>query len=322
MYEAIRQFHTQFAYEPSIQNGANLNRRDKFIVCGMGGSHLAAGLLKAYNPQLDLLVHRDYGLPRAPDYFLKDSLVILSSYSGNTEEVIDSLEACLQKGLNTAVLATGGKLLEMAKQHNLPFIQMPAASIQPRSALGLSIKGLCKLMNLQKELAELAVLTRTLDPTSLEGAGKNLASRLKGYVPVIYSSTVNYPIAYNWKIKFNETGKIPAFCNVFPELNHNEMTGFDAQKASWPLMDGFYFLILRDQEDGPRLLKRMEILEKLYKDRSLPVEVIDLGGRAKFEKIFSALILADWTAYYTAELYGLEPEQVPMVEEFKKLMAG
>jgi len=152
---------------------------------------------------------------------------------------------------------------------------------------------------------------------------------LKNYIPVVYASNYNLSLAYNWKIKLNETGKVPAFYNVFPELNHNEMTGFSAGGGSAfggddsvkKLCDKFYFIILKDTENNPKILKRMEVLEKLYKERNLRVEAIELKGKDTWHKIFSSLILADWVAYYTALEYGLEPEQVPMVEEFKKLIS-
>ena len=127
-------------------------------------------------------------------------------------------------------------------------------------------------------------------------------------------------LAHNWKIKFNETGKVPAFCNVFPELNHHEMTGFDVQDASRHLSEKFHFVFLKDDDDHPQVQKRMDITAKLYRDRNLPVEILMLQGQSRVEKMFSSLVLADWTAYHTGEGYGLETEQVPMVEEFKGLI--
>ena len=110
---------------------------------------------------------------------------------------------------------------------------------------------------------------------------------------------------------------IAIFYNVFPELNHNEINGFDIKE----LCNKFYFLILRDIKDNPKVLKRMVVTEKLYKDRGLPVETFELQEKDIWHKIFSSLLLADWVSYYTAVQYGLEPEQVPMVEEFKKLIS-
>lgn len=139
--DAIKNFNKQFEYEPVIENKSKLGKKDKFIVAGMGGSHLAAGLLKIWRPDLDLTIHKDYGLPD-----VSDSLVILSSYSGNTEEIINTLEKGIENNLSMAIISTGGNLIELAKKHSLPYIQIPITGIQPRSALGYSIKALFKIM--------------------------------------------------------------------------------------------------------------------------------------------------------------------------------
>ncbi|KKU14897.1 MAG: Mannose-6-phosphate isomerase / glucose-6-phosphate isomerase [Parcubacteria group bacterium GW2011_GWB1_45_9] len=289
MRDTILNFCGQFKYEPEIINPDKLGRFNKFIIAGMGGSNLVADLLKIRAPEIDIIAHRNYGLPTVPD--LSQRLLIANSYSGNTEE-------------------TG-----------LPYIQMPATGIQPRSALGFNIKAIAKLIGRNDFIEELNEIHKILHPEEYEKQGKTLAKKLKGYIPVIYSSVENSGIAYNWKIKFNETGKIPAFYNVFSELNHNEMTGFNVQKSTAGLSKNFHFIFLKDPADHPKIQKRMEITAKLYTDRELPVEILELRGKGIFHKIFSSLVLADWTSYYTAEQYGVEPEQVPIVEEFKKLIA-
>ncbi len=320
MENAIRSFFSQFDYEPMIENADALSATDKYIVVGMGGSHLAGGLLKVYKPDLDLIIHRDYGLPRVPEYFLRDALIIFSSYSGNTEEVLDSFNAALGRNLKVAVVTTGGELLRRAEEARVPFVRMPATGIQPRSALGYGVKALLVLMGEMEALVALKEFSAALQADSFEAQGKELAKKLEGAIPVIYSSTQNFHIGYNWKIKFNETGKIPAFCNVLPELNHNEMSGFGREDGTRELSDRFHFIFLRDAEDLGPLLKRMEVLAKLYADRALPVTTLELTGATVWHKIFSSLILADWTAFYTAQQYGLDPEQVPIIEEFKKVI--
>lgn len=317
MYEAIKNFNKQFEYEPVIENEDKLERKNKFIVSGMGGSHLAADILKTISrATLDMVIHRDYGLPND----LEDRILILSSYSGNTEEVIDAFEKGIENNLHMAVMSVGGKLIELAKEHSLPYIQMPNTGIQPRSALGFSLKALLKIIGEDEMLKEVSALSETLNPSDYEVQGKALAEKLKGKVPVIYSSTQNLAVAYNWKIKFNETGKVPAFYNVFSELNHNEMTGFDVKDSTKELSKNFHFIILKDKDDNPRILKRMEVLEGLYKDRGLPVDVIEIEGKNKYHKVFASLLTADFAAYHTAQMYGLEAEQVPMIEEFKRLI--
>ena len=320
MFEAITKQNVQLAFEPEIEFGDRLHSYEKFVIAGMGGSHLAGDIVQCANPLLDIILHSDYGLPALHPEHIDRRLFIASSYSGNTEEVLDGFELALTRNMPVCAISMGGRLLDRAEQEKIPYIKMPDVGIQPRSALGFSIKALLKMMGWQNVSAELRALSEKLAPSNLEHAGKKLATHIADRVPLIYASSRNRAIAYNWKIKFNETGKIPAFMNVFPELNHNEMTGFDVIKTTAPLSAHFYVLILRDEEDDPRVQRRMEILERLYNDRAIPTQTIHIAGQSRFEKIFSSLYLADWAAYYTAEHYGADPSNVPMVEEFKKRM--
>lgn len=320
MYDAIKNFPNQFSYKPEIKNKEKLAKRPWYIVAGMGGSHLAADLLKVWNPYLPLFIHKNYNLPKVPDEILNNSLIIVSSYSGNTEEALDTYDQAKERGIPLAAISIGGKLLERAEKDGIPYVQMPDTGIQPRSAPGFNIKALLALMGEDNALQEIGALAQTLRSDELEQRGKELAKNLYGHTPVIYASEQNKSIAYNWKIKFNETSKIPAFYNVFSELNHNEMTGFDVKPKTKKLSKNFYFILLSDEADHPRIQKRMAVLKKLYQARNLPVAEIKLAGRDVLHKIFSSLILADWAAYYTAEGYGVESEAVPMVEEFKKLI--
>ncbi|MBI4272842.1 hypothetical protein HY621_03245, partial [Candidatus Uhrbacteria bacterium] len=222
MSDAIKNFAKQFSYEPIIENGDGFASKQKVIVAGMGGSALAAGLLKTWNPDLDIRVHKDYGLPFIVESEKADTLVIVSAYSGNTEETLDAYASAGKHGIARAVITVGGKLLEAVKKDGMPYIQLPNTGIQPRSALGFSFKAHLKFLGLTDALKEISSLSKEFDPMSFEEDGKKIAKELKEHVPVLYASARNESIAYNWKIKFNETGKIPAFYNVLPELNHNE----------------------------------------------------------------------------------------------------
>lgn len=322
MREAITKQNSQLAFEPEIEFPDRLKTYERFVVSGMGGSHLAADIVKCANPLIDMIVHSDYGLPAFNAEHIERRLFIASSYSGNTEEVLDGFEVALARNMPMCAIAVGGKLLDRAEKEKVPYIKMPDIGIQPRLALGFSMKALLKITGQDNASAELQVLADTLIPSSFEHAGKKLAKRMAGRIPLVYASARNSAVAYNWKIKCNETGKIPAFMNVFPELNHNEMTGFDAIESAAPFSAHFYAILLRDGEDHPRVRQRMEILEHLYNKRGIPTEIIAVTGTGRFEKIFSSLYMADWVAYYTAEHYGADSSNVPMVEEFKKLIAG
>ena len=311
----IENFAKQFEYEPAIENKENWYKAKKFLLCGMGGSHLQGDILQMLNPTLDFLVYSDYGLP---ENIGKGRLIIASSYSGNTEETISAFKEAQAQGFPLVVSSVGGKLIELAKEHNVPYVQIPDTGIQPRSALGYTLKALLKLTGEEDLLVEIKKLAQSFSSATFEQEGKELAQKLSSKIPVIYSSRKNESIAYNWKIKFNESAKIPSFLNVFPELNHNEMTGFDVIGATKELSGKLVILLLKDANDHPRIQKRMEVLLRLYKERGIQVEVKEFVGENLQERIFSSLVLADWTAWYTAKEYGTEPEEVPMIEEFKK----
>lgn len=319
MESALLNFPRQLTYSPEIVNANHLPRRDKFIVCGMGGSALPAGLLKIANPYLDLLIHRDYGLPRVPDYFLRGSLLIFSSYSGNTAEVIDSLNAALSSRLDVAVITSGGSLLKTAESRELPHIVIPDSSLPPRLALGYAAAALLKIIGAERELAALAAAP-LLNLPSAEKRGRELAASFQNHIPVIYASAVNLPLAYAWKTKINETAKIPAFSNVFPELNHNEMESFNPAPAAHSLVAPFSFIFLRDSADSLPINKRADVCRRLFTERHFPVIEEPLAGGNHWAKIFQSLLVADWFSLFLAKHYSASPEPVPLIEEFKKLI--
>ncbi|MFA7193828.1 MAG: bifunctional phosphoglucose/phosphomannose isomerase [Candidatus Paceibacterota bacterium] len=315
MEDSIINFNKQFDYEPVIRNAEKLKENyEHFVLCGMGGSHLAAGIVKMQKPGVELYVHKDYDLPPYSDDFLKKSLLIASSHSGNTEEVLSFLRFALEKGYDTAVITTGGKLFEIAVAQQLPHIVMPNDGLQPRLAIGFSTLALLKIMKEEDLISTLKNVGRNIDSSKLKSEGDSLANSIGDKVPVIYASNQNLPIAYNWKIKFNETGKIPAFYNLFPELNHNEMQGFDDEKYS----DKFHFIFLHDTNDNPRIEQRMKVLSTLFEEKGFVVTNLELSGQTAFEKVFSSLLIADWTALELAKIKGTDPQSVPLIEDFKK----
>lgn len=311
MRQAILDFSSQLRADLEVVNVDRLIKSDKFILCGLGGSALAAGLFKVYRPTFDLLIHRDYGLPRVPRYFLEGSLLILSSYSGNTEEVLDTLKLALARGLKLAVVASGGELLAQAKQLRLPYVVL-SSGLPPRLAVGAAFAALARLFRDNGALAELTQLARSFQPAIYEVTGETLAKSVGDKLPIIYSSTVNYFLAYNWKIRLNETGKIPAFCNILPEMNHNELEVLDPN---------FFYILLRDESDQPRIQRRFAILAEMLKARGGLFEEVQLAG-SPLEKIFRSVSLADWTAYHLALAAGRDPIATPLVEEFKKRLSS
>ena len=329
--DSIKDFHTQLTFKPSLEREERLLKTDKFVVVGMGGSRAAADFVAMRYPELDLIIHSSYGLPAAPGD-LSSRLIILNSYSGNTEEVLDALEKARVANLSLAIISAGGVLEELAKNYGIPYIKIPVTGMQPRMALGFSIIALLKLMGKDQEIAELVPLASGLESAEFEGRGKEIAGALSGKVPIIYASAENQALAYNWKTRLNETGKTPAFYNIFPELNHNEMEGFSAGGGSASggdtpssieaLTHSFHVIFLTDSTDHPRVQKRMKESQGLLNERGLTSTSVPVEGSSVWAKVFSCLLIADWTAYYLADSYGTEPEKVPLIEEFKKRMVS
>jgi glucose/mannose-6-phosphate isomerase len=315
MEDSIINFNKQFDYEPIIRNAEKLkDKYEQYVLCGMGGSHLAAGIVKMQNPGVELYVHRDYELPPFSDDFLKNSLLIASSHSGNTEEVLSFLRSALEKGLDVIILTTGGKLFDIAVADQLPHVVMPNDGIQPRLATGYSTLALAKILNDEKLLNELKEVGKKLNSESLKAEGDSLASSIGNKVPVIYASNKNLPIVYNWKIKFNETSKNPAFYNLFPELNHNEMQGFQDESYA----QNFHFIFIHDSSDNSRIEKRMEVASQIFEEKGCSVTNLHLSGSNTLEKVFSSLLIADWTALELAKIKETDPQSVPLIEDFKK----
>ncbi|MEF3691874.1 MAG: bifunctional phosphoglucose/phosphomannose isomerase [Candidatus Moraniibacteriota bacterium] len=317
-----------------IQEGLQLAKDIKIegefksiTISGMGGSALPGNVLRIFvdslfrksGRRLQIFQNRFYSLP-AEAY--DKSLNIICSYSGNTEETIASFEECLREKLPCVGISNGGKIKEMCLENSIPHIQIPYPfeNFQPRMATGYFVFSIlqllinCGLVNFDAAELEETALNLKKSSMDLEEKGKELAKKMKGKTPVIYSNIYFKAIANIWKIKINENAKTPAFWNYFPELNHNEMVGFTNPQAE------FVFVMLWDKNDHPQNIKRFEVMKRLMEKRGMQVEMIEIVGDSVFEKVFSILCLGDWSSYYLALEYGIDPTPVDMVEEFKELI--
>jgi len=312
MRDALEKFPLQFLYEPQVENSDALVRGRQLVICGMGGSHLSADVFNMLAPGKIRAIHSDYGLPELPD--AEKYLYVMSSYSGNTEEVMESYELARARGLDMCAMAVGGALIARAKADGVAYIQFPSVGLQPRAALGYGVVALAAFTGFE-------FVPPQCDVLRAREHGEQLAQDLVGKIPLVYASGRNGALAQNWKIKFNENTKIPAFWNTVPELNHNEMTGFDIVDATHELSEKFFVIMLRDSDDHTRNARRFEITRDLYLARGVMVQVVEISGATRADKIFASLMLADWTSILLGEQYGVETELVPMVEEFKKQIA-
>jgi glucose/mannose-6-phosphate isomerase len=324
MEDSIKKIKEQFDFEPEIINGEKiLEVFDNFVIGGMGGSHLAGGVLQQVLQNKNISIHRDYGIP---EKYLNNSknktLFIASSYSGNTEEVLDFADEIYSRGLELIIITKGGALLDFAQKNNVAHIILPNASIQPRMALIYSLIAMTKVIE-PTFLHDVYKIKQEFSDEKLEKYNKlaeDFVSLLKNKTPIIYTSSNNRPVAYNWKIKFNETAKIPAFYNSIPELNHNEMQGFDFNQENQNLTKNFCFIFIKNSADDFRILKRFKILEDLYQEKGYLVITHEMFGQSLLLKILNTIILADFISLKLANFYKTDPEQVEFIEKFKKIM--
>ncbi len=313
MKEILRTYNTQFTFQPEIKNEHLIHKNFKhLIVCGMGGSHLAAGILKTIKPDLDIYVHSDYDVPAFSKSFLESSLLVASSYSGNTEEVLSFYKKIKQVyELPVLCIAMGGELLEQAIAHNDPYIVLPQTEFVPRTALGITT---CALASVYKDKEILHHLHNLILPIDqLEQEAQIIASQLRDATPVFYASTQNIHLAYNWKIKCNETAKQMAFYNVFPEANHNEIEAYGHLDHVRVLP-----VLLEDSQDHMRIIKRFKVFKSMLEEKNIPFISIDISENDIYKKIFNTIVLGDFVTARIAENKGLPQAQVPYIEEFKK----
>lgn len=298
------------------------------MISGMGGSALPGNIFRIYLSDLasrgllsepvSIYQNRFYELP----WEAKQSLNVFASYSGNTEETIESFEAAIAEKLPSIGISSGGKIEEMCLREGIPHVKLPIPfpDFQPRLGTGYFFGALYQVLvneglapDMREEMESGAEYLKSR-LSELEEAGKALAAKCKGKTPVVYASPRYKSVAMVWKIKFNENSKSTAFWNFFPELNHNEMVGYTLPQGP------FQVIMLRDSEDHPKNLKRFEVTAGLLREQGISVEILDMEGENVFNRVFSSLLLADFTSYHLALAYGIDPTPVVMVEKLKKML--
>lgn len=322
--EAVEQINYQYKVE-NLPESIH-TKFDNIIINGMGGSALPAELLSEtfsqYTEngiQYPVYINRDYSSSK----YIKDSSIIFAiSYSGNTEETLSAYETAISENRVVIAMAAGGALIERARELEQPYVVIPNPNpdFQPRYATLYILKAIIET------LIQFGVLTDTVrdkivdlvnqvKPQDFESKGESLANIIKGKTPVVYATCEYKLAAHLWKIKINENAKTPCFWNYVPELNHNEMVGFTNPQAN------FQFILLQNEVETSRNIKRFNKLKQLFESRGLSIiDVIvpDFGN--KLANLVAMTLIGDWTAYYLALSYGIDPTPVDMVEEFKLLM--
>ncbi len=304
----------------------------KIIFAGLGGSAIGADLVRSYlyfESKIPIIVCREYELPAYVD---SKTVVFISSYSGNTEETLSAYASAKEKGATLIAISSGGTLKEYAQKDKVSFIEIPKG-LAPRCALGyLSIIPLCLLakMGLIKDMdpsiAEVIkvleeIKRKNINPNigQKDNIAKSVALKLLHKFTVIYSASVHFDICTTrFRGQLAENAKALASAHVFPEMNHNEIVGWQNPKK---LFKNFVVILLRDKEMHPRVAKRMDITKDILEKEGILVMEIWSRGEGLLSRIFSLIYIADFISYYLAVLYGIDPTPVERITYLKKELA-
>jgi glucose/mannose-6-phosphate isomerase len=301
------------------------------VVCGMGGSAIAGDLVAdAYSERLrrPLAVVRDYSLP---GWVGRDTLVILSSYSGNTEETLTCAMQALEREALVVAVTSGGKLAEFYGAQGVPVVRLPGDIPQPRAAvvhLLVSMLVVLERMAILPALAEdlgegeaaLAAAAGANAPERpvAENPAKRLAAALNGGLPIIYGAEATAAVARRWKGQINENAKLPAAWAALPELDHNEIVGFE---AAGDLGRAFRVVMLRDPRHHRQVHRRFELTKELVAPAVDRVLEVTAEGRSPLARVLDLVSLGDYASLYLACLRGIDPGPVDIIERLKDRLA-
>ncbi len=307
-----------------------LNRRYKNIVfAGMGGSAIGADLLKDYlkfEIKIPIYINRDYNLP---EFVNKDTLFFACSYSGNTEETLYAFKMGKRKKARVICLSSGGKLEKLAARYNYPFIKIPSG-YPPRCALAYSffpILMILNKLNLIKDKSSdikdtynvLKRITQRMHPSKKSNYAKKIASEVYGQFVIVYgsSSTTEIP-TLRFRAQLAENSKTLSSHHIFPEMNHNEIVGWENPEK---VLKNFVVIILRSKKDYKRIKKRIDISKKIILRSKAKIIEIEAKGNSLLSQMLSLICICDWISFYLAILNRVDPTPVERIEFLKKELA-
>jgi glucose/mannose-6-phosphate isomerase len=281
------------------------------VVAGMGGSAIGGALARAAlgdHASRPIFVTRAYGIPT---WTTPDTMVMCASYSGETEETLACYESAGALGAKRTVVTTGGRLAEMARADGVPVIPLPAG-FQPRAAVAyMLVASLEAAGHVEQLVAEWG-------PDAPEDSlAKTIARGLHGTTPVISGAGLTTPIAYRWKTQINENAKQPAFYHELPELDHNEIVGWEGAND----VGRFSAVFLDDSDAHPRVKQRMELTEQLIAGNAAASFRIETRGQTAIDRVISLVLLGDLVSIYLAALRGVDPGPVKLIDELKEALA-
>jgi glucose/mannose-6-phosphate isomerase len=303
---------------------------DKVVVLGMGGSAIGGNLVRSLvseEGKVVISVNRDYDLPAFVD---ERTLVIASSYSGNTEETLSAFGQALNIECKKLAITTGGALEPMAKEAHVPVFPIEHIS-PPRAALGYSFMPLLAFLkelefvddihfSVEDMIDKLEELNGRLNVnvSAKRNEAKQLAHEMCGKLVVVYGAGILSEVAHRWKTQINENSKAWAVYETLPELNHNSVVGYPFPVD---IDSDLYVVMLQAPSLHPRIMMRYKVTAELLEQRNIKPQLVAGEGGDTLSQMMSALFIGDWASFYLAVLYDIDPTPVKTVDYLKKRLS-
>jgi len=330
LYSLPEQFEYSLGLSFDLAGGYQREYRN-MVISGLGGSAIGGDIIRSYalsRLSIPVVVNRDYNIPAFVD---EHTLFVAASYSGNTEETLSSYHQARQRGASILCISSGGQLSSLAVNDGFGLVKIPGG-LMPRAATGylfgalvLALESLGLFSGVRAELEEtvelLKAMREELKPavSAPENLARSIASNMKNAVPVIWGTAgLSETVALRWKTQINENAKCPAYYNIFPELNHNELVGFEAPAF---LLSQTSIVILQDEQDNERVKKRIEITRNVIEDKVKDIIMVRSRGTSYLARFFSLVYTGDYVSAYLAEEYGINPTPVAVIDYLKAELA-
>jgi glucose/mannose-6-phosphate isomerase len=326
MQELIQSFTSHLKEAVQIGQATEFNHPDKkfdnILICGLGGSGIGGTIIQLYlQPELSIpvLTNKAYQIPAFVD---EKTLVICSSYSGNTEETLAMYEESIDRGAEVAIVSSGGKFIEKAQSSDHNFIKIPGG-LPPRAAFGYSFPQLFYVLQkyglidtkFQQQL-EQAIELIDSEESGIQEEARRIAGELVGKIPVIYCESSLEGIAVRFRQQINENGKMLCWHHVVPEMNHNELVGWREN-----YQERVVAVFLESEEDYYRNRKRFDYSKSVIEQYAKKPISIKAKGKNALSRQLYLIHICDWISYFIAEKKEIDAVEVEVISGLKNMLA-
>ncbi len=331
MIEHVLDLGNQLKKELETSTDFVIDSYNDLLIVGMGGSGVAGDVLKLVlneTTQINVEVRKAYGIPEVIAERRPKCLFI--SYSGNTEESVEAVNDAIKNNLDWSVISSGGQLLELATEHRRPFVKVPPG-LQPRAAFGLMTKAVMHYVSsdIDGKYLEMCNQAGKYLNDALENQSENellsqalqISKEISSKTSVIYGGTpLTYLAAQRWKTQINENAKSKAFVGFMPEVHHNEILSWEANKED--SKNNYQLIFLRSPKENSQISKRFELTKEIIGDKVNISEIENISSQNIISNLFHLTLIGDLVSVYMAENLDIDPYDITAIENLKKLLKG